>query len=199
MIKFVTYLNMAIVVFMTVAYFYQGVYTAVGLLKRRAKPEPEPSKMHRFAAVISARNEAGVIGELVKSLKAQDYPSDLFDVYVLADNCTDATAARAREAGALVYERWNHELVGKGYALDYVFKKINAAREGLEPYDAFFIFDADNVVDSQFVREMNKTFDRGDYDVITCYRNSKNFGANWISAGYSIWFLRESRFLKFVV
>ena len=57
------------------------------------------------------------------------------------------------------------------------------------------IRDRDNIVDPNFVREMNKTYDQG-YRVATCYRNSKNFGANWISASYSIWFLREARFLN---
>ncbi len=63
-------------------------------------------------------------------------------------------------------------------------------------YDGYFVFDADNIVDEHFVCEMNKVFDKG-YDVITCYRNSKNFSDNWITAGYSIWFLREARFLNF--
>ena len=64
-------------------------------------------------------------------------------------------------------------------------------------YDGFFIFDADNLVDPGFVREMNKTFNSGRFDAVTCYRNSKNFGRNWITASYSIWFLREARFLNY--
>ena len=60
----------------------------------------------------------------------------------------------------------------------------------------FFVFDADNIVDPQFVREMNKMYDTGEYSALTSYRNSQNFCANWISAGYALWFLRESRFLN---
>ena len=193
MLKFVTNLNFCIVVFMTLAYFYQFVYTATGLVFRHPKQEPAPKKLHRFAALISARNESDVIAELVASLKKQNYPAELLDIYVLADNCTDDTAGVARAAGAIVYKRWNQEQVGKGYALDYLLAKIKTSGRN---YDAFFIFDADNIVDANFVCEMNKTFDRG-YEILTCYRNSKNFGANWISAGYSIWFLREARFLNF--
>lgn len=68
--------------------------------------------------------------------------------------------------------------------------------DGRDDYDGYFVFDADNLIDPNFAAEMNRTFDTGRYDVLTCYRNSKNFGSNWISAGYSIWFLREARLLN---
>jgi cellulose synthase/poly-beta-1,6-N-acetylglucosamine synthase-like glycosyltransferase len=194
-LKMLTYVNITIVVIMTAAYFYQLVYTAVGLICRRVKPEPEPSARHRFAALICARNEASVIGELVESLKRQTYPSELYDIYVLADNCTDDTARRAAEAGAFVYERRNTVEVGKGFALDYLLKHIKT-EHAAPVYEGYVIFDADNIVDPDFLTEMNKTFDRG-FDAVTCYRNSKNFGTNWITAGYSIWFLREARFLNY--
>ena len=85
--------------------------------------------------------------------------------------------------------------MGKGYALDYLLKKLS--EDGLESrYEGYFVFDADNLVDPNFVSEMNRTFDRGDYVAVTGYRNSKNFGQNWITAGYSIWFLREARFVN---
>ena len=113
---------------------------------------------------------------------------------MVADNCTDDTAGVARRAGAFVYERFDNVHKGKGYAMDYLFRCLK--EEGKQDYDGYFVFDADNLVDPNFVREMNRTFDKG-YDALTCYRNSKNFGANWISAGYSIWFLREARFLNF--
>ena len=94
-----------------------------------------------------------------------------------------------------MYERFNKVQVGKGYALDYLFKHI-FEEQGEDAYDAFFVFDADNIVDPQFVREMNKMYDTGEYSALTSYRNSQNFCANWISAGYALWFLRESRFLN---
>ena len=103
--------------------------------------------------------------------------------------------ARRARAGAIVYERFNQSKKGKGYALNFLFRTL--AREGRDQYDAYFIFDADNLVDPNFVLEMNKVYDQGGYGAITCYRNSRNFGANWISAGYAIWFLREARFLNF--
>ena len=114
---------------------------------------------------------------------------------MIADNCTDNTAQVALAAGAKVYRRFNRDLIGKGYALDYLFKCLSAS--GKDVYDGYFVFDADNYVDPCFVREMNNTFDSGNYAALTSYRNSKNFGANWISAGYGLWFLREARFLNF--
>ena len=59
----------------------------------------------------------------------------------------------------------------------------------------YFVFDADNVLDRNYIFEMNKTFSNG-YDIITSYRNSKNYGDNWITAGYALWFLWESEFLN---
>lgn len=193
-LEFVKALNWGIVLLFTLLYLYQGLYLIIGLIFRKHRDRHEPSKLHRFAVVISARNEEHVIGELLDSLKKQNYPKELLDLYVVADNCTDDTAGAARKVGAFVYERMDQIHKGKGYAMDYLFRRLK--EEGKNVYDGYFVFDADNLVDPNFVREMNRTFDRG-YDAVTCYRNSKNFGDNWISAGYSIWFLREARFLNF--
>ena len=193
-LELVNDLNFAVVVLFTLLYLYQGFYVVVGLVRRRWKDSHQPQTLHRFAAIVSARNEAAVIGELLDSLNKQNYPKELLDLYVVADNCTDDTAGVARKAGAFVYERFDQHKKGKGYAMDYLFHRLE--EEGKDVYDAYFVFDADNLVDPNFVSEMNRTFDKG-YDAITCYRNSKNFGDNWISAGYSIWFLREARFLNF--
>ena len=194
MLELVKHLNFAVVVLFTLLYLYQGFYVVVGLVCRRWQDRHQPSRLHRFAVIVSARNEEGVIGELLESLNRQNYPKELLDLYVVADNCTDDTAGAARRAGAFVYERFDQVHKGKGYAMDYLFRRLK--EEGKDCYDGYFVFDADNLVDANFVAEMNRTFDQG-YDAVTCYRNSKNFAANWISAGYSIWFLREARFLNF--
>lgn len=200
MFKLLDQFNGAITFLLVAAYLYQVFYTLYAAIlrireKRAARRAQKDAPLHRFAALICARNEENVIAELIGSLKAQDYPSDLLDIYVIADNCMDGTAKAARAAGATVYERFDTEAVGKGYALDYLFKTLAGERPE-KHYDAFIVFDADNIVDAQFVRAMNETFSKG-YDVITSYRNSKNFGASWISACYSIWFLREARFLNY--
>lgn len=193
MLTFVEGFNLLIFVLFTLFYAYQMFYVVVALWKDR-KPSalPQASKLHRFAAIISARNESAVIGELIYSIKKQNYPAELLDVFVVADNCTDDTAAVAARAGAIVFERFDRQKVGKGYALDYVFARIE---QEYPEYDGYFIFDADNLLDRNYVAEMNKVFDQG-YRVVTSYRNSKNFDSNWISAGSALWFLREAKFLN---
>ena len=192
MMNAIIVLNFMISVLFTICYAYQFFYVFVGLKSRGKKYTHE--KEHRYAVVVSARNESGVIGNLIGSIKNQNYPEELIDVYVIADNCTDNTAEVAKNAGAYVFERFNKVQVGKGYALDWFFKRLEDENKD-KLYDAYIVFDADNIVDTEFVREMNKVFDNG-YRIITSYRNSKNYGENWITAGYSLWFLREARYLN---
>ena len=185
--------NTIIFLFFTVAFFYQIVYFLVGL--RRGEVDlPEAKKNHRYAFMIAAHNEEVVIGQLVESIKGQDYPAELIDIYVVADACTDATAERAREAGAYVYERNDLARKGKSWALDMGFDNVLNER-GDDYYDAFIIFDADNLLSKDYVKQMNKVVDLG-YLAATSYRNSKNFDSSWISSAYGIWFLREARFLN---
>src|SRR5258707_13796894 len=74
------------------------------------------SRSRTFALVIPAHNEEKTIGGTIRSILALDYPKELFDVIVVADNCTDATASTARELGVVIHERHNPLLRGKGYA-----------------------------------------------------------------------------------
>lgn len=191
--QLITSINYFIWIIFVVCYLYQMYYIIVPYIKKD-KPLKEP-KANRFAVLISARNESGVIKQLLDSIKSQTYPSELVDIYVVADNCTDNTAEIARECGANVYERFDTVNVGKGYALNYLLREISRKYND-EHYDGFFVFDADNVLDPHYIEEMNKTFSSG-YDILTSYRNSKNYGDNWISAGYSLWFLRESKYLNY--
>ncbi len=196
MIGFLSKFNFCIFIIFTLCYSYQFVFLFYVLAQRlKSKKETTPDgKQNRFAFVTSARNEKNVIGELIDSIRAQNYPQELIDVYIIADNCTDNTAEIARAHGAKVYERFNKQLIGKGYALDEFFKHIMASDES-KNYDGFFVFDADNVLDENFTKEMNKVFNKG-YNIVTSYRNSRNYGSNWISAGYALWFLRESKYLS---
>ena len=191
-ISFVDIFNFCVFLAFTICYTYQLYYVFV-VLTRKPK-QLVAKKNHKFAVVISARNESAVIGQLIHSIKVQNYPSELIDVFVIADNCTDNTADVAREAGATVFPRFNSEQVGKGYALDYGFNVI-LSQYADRGYEAYFVFDADNVLDVNYFREMNKTFDNGAV-ASTSYRNSKNYDSNWISAGYAVWFLREAKFLN---
>ena len=177
-----------------ICYSYQIFYIVVALIKKKRQHNYKELTYHKFAFLISARNEQTVIADLIKSIKNQNYPSELITIFVVADNCTDDTAEIARKAGAKVYERFDKTKVGKGYALDYLLCHINEDYPK-DAFDAFFVFDADNVLAENYVTEMNKTYCDG-YLAITSYRNSKNYGDNWITAGYSLWFLREAKYLN---
>ena len=191
-ITFIDAFNFCVFLIFTLCYTYQLYYAFVVLTRK--VPVHTPTRNHRYAVMITARNEEPVIGDLIHSIKVQNYPQELIDVFVIADNCTDNTAQVARDAGATVFTRHNSKEVGKGYALDYGFQIIRShyADAG---YEAYFVFDADNVLDENYFREMNRTFDAG-AKASTSYRNSKNFYSNWISAGYAVWFLREAKFLN---
>ena len=150
--------------------------------------------MHKFAILVAARNEESVIGQLLESIHLQEYPADFIDTYIVADNCDDDTAEVARENGAIVYERFNKIQVGKGYALKYLLDQMK--EEGKDrDYDGYFIFDADNLLEKDYVKEMGRTFRQG-YRIITSYRNTKNFGSNWLTSGYGLWFLHEAQWLN---
>lgn len=191
-IEIVRLINFAIALCFALCYSYQFLYIAVPFFKRD-KPLCKGA-LQRYAVLIAARNEREVIGELLESIKLQDYPHELVTVFVVADNCTDDTASIARSGGAVVYERFDEQRAGKGYALDFLTRHIENDY-GEDAFEGFFVFDADNLLRSDYITEMNKTFSQG-YGIVTGYRNSKNYGDNWISAGYSLWFLRESEFLN---
>lgn len=173
-------------------FFYQFFYTFYVLFAKEKEIPLLTHKKHKFGVIVSARNEEQVIGQLLDSIKKQNYPAELIKMIVVADNCTDQTAEVSREKGAYVLKRFNTELIGKGYALDYLFAHL---REQKDDCDAYVVFDADNLIDKNFLTEMNKGLNCG-YKALTSYRNSKNYGTNWISAGYSLWFLREAKYLN---
>ncbi len=188
-----TICNLILTGIFVACYLYQFIFIFVVLLNKTNKTLPVKSdKLNKFGVIICARNEEAVIGQLLESIKKQDYPAELIKIFLVADNCTDRTADVGREHGATVLERNNLQLVGKGYALDFLFEKLLAEKDDC---DAYIVFDADNLVDKNFVKEMNVNFNRG-YVALTSYRNSKNYGTNWITAGYSLWFLREAKYLN---
>lgn len=184
--------NLIIGVIFVLCYGYQLAYIFIAYLKKD-KPLP-PEKENRLAVLISARNEEGVIQRLISSLKDQSYDASRYEIFLVADNCTDSTAAVAREQGITVYERFNSEERGKGYALNFILHKIWEDR-GEDAFDGFVVFDADNLAHKDFLREINKVFSGG-YDVVTAYRNSSNYGENWLTAGMGMYFLRDATIMN---
>lgn len=184
--------NLIIGAIFVLCYGYQLGYIVIAYAKK-GKPLPEP-KQNKIAVLICARNEEKVIARLVKSLKDQSYDKSLYEIFVAADNCTDKTAECAKGAGAVVYERFNSEERGKGYALNFLINKI-WTDFGKDFFDGFIVFDADNYADSEFVTEINKVFSGG-YDVVTAYRNSTNYGTNFLTAGMGMYFLRDATIMN---
>lgn len=167
---------------------YQIVYLIIGFFSKKQVFKDTDIKKN-YAIVIAARNESLVIKNLILSLKAQNYDKDKVTIFVVADNCTDNTAEIARVNGAIVYERFNNEKKRKGYALQFLFKKIEENYD-IENFDGFIFFDADNLVHPDFIFEINKAFvEKG--DIVTGYRNVKNFDTNIISSAYGIHFYRS--------
>ena len=182
-------LREALVWTITIFWLYQIMVSLCSLVKLKDKPL-KVKKDHRFMAIIPAHNEEAVVVNLIESLKKQTYNKNLYDIYVIADNCTDNTAKVAKQAGAIVYERFDETKKTKGYALNWFLQqkiKENA------PYDALFIFDADNIVDKDFIKNMNKKLCQGE-DVVQGYRDIKNPSDNWISSGYALFYWTMHRF-----
>ncbi|MEE0808018.1 MAG: glycosyltransferase family 2 protein [Acutalibacteraceae bacterium] len=169
--------------------WYKNIFKCVGIVAtRKFKPAKE---CHKYAIIVAARNESTVIGNLIDSIKRQNYPEDKLDIFVAADNCTDDTAAIARDMGAICYERFDNEHRTKGYALQYLVECIRRDY-GIDAYEGYILFDADNLLASDYLEQMNNAFDAGE-KIITSYRNTKNFDDNWIAASYGVHWLRTIR------
>ena len=182
-------LREALLWIITIFWLYQIMVSLCSLVKIKEKPL-KVNKNHKFMAIVPAHNEEAVVGNLIESLKNQNYDKELYDIYVIADNCTDNTAKIAKEAGAIVYERFDETKKTKGYALDWFLQqKIDENAD----YDAFLVFDADNIVDPNFIKAMNKKLCQGE-DVVQGYRDIKNPTDSWISAGYAIFYWTMHRF-----
>ncbi|MGN0451163.1 MAG: glycosyltransferase family 2 protein [Acutalibacteraceae bacterium] len=174
----------------TVMLAYKTVYRILGLFFTR-KFAPA-KKQHKYAVVIAARNEENVIGNLLDSITKQDYPKELVTVFVVADNCTDKTAEVAKKHGAICYERFDNEHRTKGFALQFLFERIEEDY-GRESFEGYFAFDADNLLKSDYISRMNDSFDAGE-KLITSYRNTKNFDESWVASTYALHWLRSIRF-----
>lgn len=174
-----------------------ALYTLIigfsGLFTPPLEPPPAPEK--RFCVIIPAHNEELVIGELLGSIRQLEYPQHLYDVVVVADNCTDCTAEMARRSGAAVLERTDSERRGKGYAVRYALDRLGFLDQDTEPasHDAVVLFDADNLVKPNFLEVMNARLLAGEH-LIQCFVDSKNPTDTWISSAYSIMFWLNSRF-----
>lgn len=147
------------------------------------KPEKIPHRepATRFAVVTAARNEEAVIGKFVESIKRQNYPKELFEIYVVPNQCSDDTEKRAREAGAKILS-CSATVRCKGDVLHEAFQQL-MERE----YDAFCVFDADNEADPMFLSRMNDAFLVG-AKVAKGRQEAKNPEDSWVAACYGLYF-----------
>ena len=156
------------------------VLTALFFWKKPAS-WPVSSPRTRFACLIPARNEAAVVGALVRSLRAQDYPAALCDIYVLPNGCTDGTEAAARAAGARILS-CSGPVRCKGDVLHQAIERLLPLG-----YDAFCVFDADNLVHPAFLARMNDALAAG-ARVAKARLCAKNPGASWVSGCYALYY-----------
>jgi len=159
---------------------YQLFMTFFGWYRNKRKAQFEPQKS--FAILVAAHNEEQVVGALLENLKKLDYPKELYDVFVICDNCTDKTAEISRSHGVYAYERHNKNLRGKGYAIEWMLKELWKLPR---TYDAVVMFDADNLVNDDYLRHMNNDLCSGS-KVIQAYLDTKNPHDSWITSAYAI-------------
>jgi len=152
---------------------YLDLLSVAAVLWRRS-PAPIAPRA-RFAVLIPAHDEELLLPRLLESLSALEYPRALYDVHVVADNCTDRTAEVAAEGGALVFKRQDEARRGKGYALQALLEHLQGAGAR---YDAYVIVDADSTVSPNLLDVMNRHLTRGD-TVVQCYYGVLNGDASW--------------------
>ena len=155
------------------------------LKKQHTELAAEPCS--RFVFVVPAHNEESGITATVQSLLSVQYPRSLFDVVVVADNCSDATAEQARAAGAICLERHDLNLRGKGYALRYAFTELLP-----NGYDCFIVIDADSVVSPNFLSVLNVRLSRGEM-AIQAYDGLANPDASIITYLFQVGNLIENK------
>lgn len=146
----------------------------LAIMAGRHTPPVTTTKTRRFAFLVPAHNEETGIRATVDSLLAVDWPRDRFDVVVVADNCSDATAVVARAAGATVLERQNKELRGKGYALEHGFHWVLKATSA----DAVVVVDADTVVSANLLTSYASRIEEGALAMQAEY-GVRNVDASW--------------------
>lgn len=179
-----------VVLIASAVYGLYHVVIALPIVGSLQPPVPHADRVHRFAVLVFAKDEAAVIGQLLASLREQDYPASAYEVFVTADNCSDDTAEVARRAGATVLERNDRTRIGKGHALTWFFERFTGERAA--GFDACVVFDADNLVDPGFLAAMNRQLNAGNR-VAVGYRTGKNPSSSWVSGSNSLFWLMQTR------
>jgi len=170
-----------------VAMLYYCALAVVSLIPAKNRQAADASPTNRFTIIIPAHDEQTSIGTAVQSCLELEYPTDKFDIYVIADNCSDKTAEIASSFGVRCLVRMDETCVGKGYALSYGFERL---RETM--CDAFVVMDADCVLDSNALKEIDLRMQVGDC-ALQLADSVSNPDANPISYMLSVGNIIENR------
>lgn len=167
---------------------YYGLTGICAFLKPK-EDKVKSKKINKFSIIIAARNEEEVIGNLIDSLKKQNYDKDYYDINVIVNNSTDNTYKVAKKNGVNTI-KCEIPVKAKGDVLRYVFNKFKN-----HDNDAYIIFDADNVVHPDFLFHMNKSLNCG-YKLAQGFRDTKNYKDNWLSGSYAIFYYLQNFFFN---
>lgn len=170
-------------------YYFIFFFSAI----RRPKKFSKGKTQYKYAVLVPARNEDNVIKNCLTALSKQDYPKTKFDVYVIVESKDDPTIKITKEMGSnfhvIIRKNLNHRRT-KGYALDDAFQHLEKSKI---KYDALMIFDADNVMNPDYISKMNDCKNQG-YKIATGYRNFTNATTNWVSSSSAILFSFMNQF-----
>lgn len=178
-----------IINFISISYMVYYLIIAICAFKKEKIKFCDTIK-NKFAIIIPARNEEIVIGNLISSLNSQNYPKDKYDIFVLPNNCIDDTEKVSREFNAQIINCKDQIMNSKGDVLRYAFKFLKD-----KDYNAYLVFDADNVVHPNFINEINKFLCSG-FSVVQGYRDSKNPSDTWISSSHSLHYIIQNFFMN---
>lgn len=181
----------SIQIFLFLIVLYQLSVGLFGFRRYEVPTQCNPGK--RFAIVIPAHNEERVVGQLVQNLQKMKYPKQLYDIFVICDNCTDQTAYIAKKAGAQAFERIDSRKKGKGYALSWMFNRLLTSEPNR--WDAFVILDADNLVSSNFLQMMN-TYQQNGHRLLQACLDVKNPDDSWITRCYALSYWATNRIFQ---
>ena len=175
-------------VVMILCFLFSMYFVVTGLFTfKKIKKHPIDHKLHKFGILIPCRNEEEVIGNLIDSIKNLNYPKDLYDCIVIPNNCTDNTEEIAKQKNAKIISV-DIPTRSKGEVLKYTFDTLKNS-----DYDAYVIFDADNIVDENFLKHMNDTLNEG-YLVAQAFRDSKNPSDNYLTGSYTMFYYLQNVF-----
>ncbi len=164
--------------FLEILTLYTCVMGLCFLLPRKKIPRSAP--LTRIAILIPARNEEAVIGNLIRVLLRQNYPRHLYEIFVIPNNCTDRTQQVAQDAGARILH-CSHPVSTKGQVLQDILGQLMGS------FDAYLVFDADNIPDADFLARMNDAVASG-AQIAKSRQMALNPYDSWVSGSYDLYF-----------